>query len=368
MTLHVVIARPLGRDGCGGIDQVMDGLCKEVLCINGNDIVLHDLVTRGRVTRSLAGLVFLWAMLKLVALRALNRCDVLHLNVARRGSTVRKAALSLVARVMGFPTVVHLHGSGYDEYWPNASSFTRALAKGMFLRASKVVVLGGAWKEFVCSNRLAQEDTVEIVMNGSKVWSFLRKDFEARPVEIVFLGQHGPRKGVLDLVAALASLRDLGGWHATLAGDGATNETRSALRAAKIDDRVTVPGWLNRSETDVVLEQSQILVLPSYAENLPMSVIEGMAARCAVVATPVGAVIEIISNGQSGILVRPGDVSGLAGALRKLITDEHLRLRLGTEAQLFHSRYLSITRQAERLLTIWLHVYEASNQRDATGR
>jgi glycosyltransferase involved in cell wall biosynthesis len=102
-----------------------------------------------------------------------------------------------------------------------------------------------------------------------------------------------------------------------------------------------------------LLAQAHILVLPSFDENLPMSVIEGMAHELAIVTTPVGAVEDIIEDGVTGLLVPPGDAKALARALTRLITDTALRKALGRAAGAFHEEHLEIERYVVRLQRIW---------------
>jgi glycosyltransferase involved in cell wall biosynthesis len=76
-----------------------------------------------------------------------------------------------------------------------------------------------------------------------------------------------------------------------------------------------------------------VLVLPSHAEGLAMSVLEGLSHGLAVVTTPVGAHLEVIEPEVSGLFVPPGDVAALAGALARVVEDETLRKRLAKGAR-----------------------------------
>ena len=80
-----------------------------------------------------------------------------------------------------------------------------------------------------------------------------------------------------------------------------------------------IPEWLGPDETATLLRSADILVLPSFVENLPMVVIEGLAYDLAVVATPIGAVPEVIGHERNGLLVPVGDVEALAAALYRSI-------------------------------------------------
>ena len=135
----------------------------------------------------------------------------------------------------------------------------------------------------------------------------------AGPPHLVFLGHLSARKGVPELLEALASpaLAALP-WRATLAGGGPVDEFRARAAALGLADRVAFPGWIDQPAASALCAAADILVLPSHAEGLAMSVLEGLAHGLAVVATPVGAHAEVIEPEQSGLLVPPGDVAALA--------------------------------------------------------
>jgi glycosyltransferase involved in cell wall biosynthesis len=151
----------------------------------------------------------------------------------------------------------------------------------------------------------------------------------------------------------LHSLNDQSGWEATLAGDGEVDQTRAKIAALGMADRVRVHGWANPADVIALEETHDVMVLPSFNENLPMSVIEGMACGMAVIATPVGAVPDIIKDGQSGLLVPPGDVAALAATLSRCISDVGLRHSLGICARAYHSQYLNLDDYAQRVVAIW---------------
>ena len=138
-----------------------------------------------------------------------------------------------------------------------------------------------------------------------------------------------------------------------LAGDGPVDETRAEVRRLDLSDRVEVPGWVGPAEVDRLLQEADVLTLPSLSENLPMSVIEGMSAGLAVVTTPVGATPDIIEDGRTGLLSPPGDAAALAAALRRVVEDKPLRLRLGEAALAFHREALDIPAFTDRLLQVW---------------
>lgn len=132
-----------------------------------------------------------------------------------------------------------------------------------------------------------------------------------------------------------------------------SKSTRAEIGRRGLASQVTLTGWVDPAEVDALLGKADILVLPSFDENLPMSVIEGMGHGLAVVATPVGAVADIIKHDETGLLVQTGDVEGLAEAIGRLIGDPAMRKRLGVTARAFHRDNLNIDSYLPRLMAIW---------------
>jgi glycosyltransferase involved in cell wall biosynthesis len=152
--------------------------------------------------------------------------------------------------------------------------------------------------------------------------------------KILFLGNLSERKGVPELIRALASptLRARR-WRATLAGDGRVEEFRRLASELGIAERVVFPGWVDQAGVRAACQTAEVLVLASYAEGLAMSVLEGLSYGLAVITTPVGAHTEVVEPEVSGLFVPPGDVEALSATLARVIDDSALRERLGAGAR-----------------------------------
>ena len=122
-------------------------------------------------------------------------------------------------------------------------------------------------------------------------------------------------------------------WYATLAGGGPIDDFREFADKLGILERLRFPGWLNEAGVKALCADADVLVLPSKAEGMAMSVLEGLSHGLTVITTPVGAHLEVIESGVSGLFVTPGDVTALADALVRVIDDESLRRRLAKGAR-----------------------------------
>jgi len=267
-----------------------------------------------------------------------SRPSLMHANITGRGSTLRKLVLTTVARMVALPYVLHVHDYDYAADVRARGGVMRRLVRGMFAAAEQTIVLGTEAERTLRAALTLPDARILVLPNavpdpnpapraGVSVSA-------ASPVHLVFLGYLSARKGVPELLEALASpaLAALS-WRATLAGGGPVDEFCAKATALGLAERVVFPGWIDQPSASALCAAADILVLPSHAEGLAMSVLEGLAHGLAVVATPVGAHAEVIEPDQSGLLVPPGDVGALGAALTRVVSDQALRERLRTGAR-----------------------------------
>ena len=148
----------------------------------------------------------------------------------------------------------------------------------------------------------------------------IRRTAPAGPrVQFLSLGRLSERKGSYDLVNAFASLSPELRARArlVLAGDGDVEGVRQL--AAPLGDSVRVLSWIDSAERDRLLDASDVFVLPSHAEGLPMALLEAMAAGLPAIVTPVGGIPDVLTHGAEGLLVEPGTSYQLAAAMTRLL-------------------------------------------------
>lgn len=346
---RVMVLTPRGRGGTGGVDRLMDGL-RPLLAARA-DVDVRFVVTRGRR---------LWAspvkgalaMGRLTAASALLRVDLVHVNLGARLGCYRKMALIAIPRLFGTPYVLHLHGSAFETFWQAAPGFAQRRIDRLFQGAAQVIVLGEAGRNLVIS-RVPEAASRVTVLRNATAEIVRRKDASDLTIQVLFLGEVGPRKGVSVLIEALGRLATQTPWRAVIAGDGDVSAARRLVERLGLAGRVGLPGWVGAAEVERLLATSDILVLPSFEETLPMAVIEAFGAGLAVIATPVGAVPDVVRPDETGVLIAPGDVVGLAQAIGALIEDPARRERLGAAAKAYHGKHLALAPYADRMIGLW---------------
>jgi glycosyltransferase involved in cell wall biosynthesis len=172
------------------------------------------------------------------------------------------------------------------------------------------------------------------------------------------VGRLVPVKGQALLVEALAALGE--DWELDLVGDG---PSRPALAAEVVrrglGDRVRLWGPLGQDAVRTRYRAADAFCLPSFAEGVPVVLMEAMAMRLPVVATRVAGIPELVSHGETGLLVAPGSATELVGALERLAGDGDLRARLGEAARSRVARDYDLARNVAALRDVFVRYLEA---------
>lgn len=312
-------------------------------------------------TRGLGSSVWhsLWPFVRscgtLLQLAFRKRIDVAHVNVAAHGSAVRKGLIVRLCRLIRIPVVLHLHASSFPEFYSPLPSVAQRWVRMTFALATRVVVLSKSWRTYVVDVLEVRPEQVTVLPNATPklAMATLKRDPNDQ-LRLLFLGELGPRKGLPELLAAFGDPRLLSRtWQATIAGDGDVQTYRAVAKKLGIDGRVDFVGWIGAEDVAKLLASSHLLLLPSHAEGLPMSVLEAFASGVPVICTPVGGLPEVVIDGQNGLLVASGDVTGLVESILKILDDESLRQRLAVGARNTWQQHHSIEPYARRLTAEW---------------
>lgn len=271
-----------------------------------------------------------------LALRLLKgEVALLHVHCASRGSFWRKSAYCALARLFGVPYIVHLHGGEFPQFYADeCGPLRRAWIGHTMRRAGAVIALSGKWRGWIGATFPGA--VVATIGNPVAVAEQVAPP-RAAAREVLFMGRMYAEKGVLDLIRATALARaEVADIRLVLAGT-ASDEFMAQMRALVAElglgGQVVFAGWVAGEAKARLLAQCDVFALPSYAEGLPLGLLEAMVAGRAVVTTPVGGIPDVVESGVNGLLVAPGDVAALGAALAALLGDAALRDGVGRAAR-----------------------------------
>jgi len=171
------------------------------------------------------------------------------------------------------------------------------------------------------------------------------------PVQLLCVGRMVREKAQDVLLEAFAKLVHRGvNARLTLVGDGPyMKQFRQLVAELELDDCVTFTGALNQPQTFAQMRQADIFVLPSFAEGIPVALMEAMAMEVPCISTAITGIPELIRSGTDGVLVQPGDVDALAEAMHALILNPELRSRLGRAGRVKVAEHFNLEINVPRL-------------------
>lgn len=362
----IYIATPWGPVG-GGMYKVADYLIQTQTISENNNVELRALDTRGN-GHSIFSLFFIIRAIFVLIFSRLNKQLVgVHINIAERLSVVRKGVLILICKVLGVPVVLHLHAAQFPQFYGRLPRFLKSLIKYIFSLPKVCIVLGKSAKDFVEIDLKVPESKIEIVINGVPAPIIPRrfpnsKDF----LNVLFLGNLSERKGVSDFLKALINVRCCcPSLSVTLAGGGDVEIYRKKTVEYRLDDLVKFEGWVDQQRAANLLANTDVLILPSYDEGLPLVILEALSNGVAVVCSPVGEIPNFLTDRLDVMFVKPGDVDGIATVLKDVLSNSDLRSRLEEQGKKTYTDKFSVTQFFDRISSTHQRCFGFSAKRNA---
>lgn len=318
--MRVLVIGPSPTKSKGGMATVISEIAGDKdLCRKYNIDFYESYIDGGLMTRTIYSLFafFMFCLTK-------RHYDIYHIHMASRGSTFRKGYYARKAKKWGKKVIVHIHGAQYMEFFSELSSSKKKKVIKILQSADMVIALSDSWKEKF-EKRFGLTNCVSLP-NGVNTDEFVDTicNMEENRNVFLFLGRLGERKGAYDLINAVEIAAKQNPYiKLYMAGDGEVDKVKAEIMQRGLNKSIEVVGWVDLKRKKELLKKVSTIVLPSYNEGLPMSVLEGMASGKAIISTTVGAIPEVVQE-DNGILIRPGDISSLAEALIKCSSDIYM--------------------------------------------
>ncbi len=301
---------------------------------------------------SLFGIIALiMLLLRLPYFRWVKGMEIVHIHGASGKSFVRKSLIVKLARVLGYKVIFHSHGGLFNDYVKKTG---REKVGGILTQCDAIAVLSNNWKEYF-------EQTFDIknvyVINNivfpptENVGEI--KISHREPYILLFLGLICDNKGIFDLldVIALHKTEFDGKIRLIVGGNGEVERLMFFVSQNQLENIVEYRGWISGDEKTMLLKECDIVVLPSYIEGVPISLLEAMANAKPSITTNVGGIPGIIESGKNGVIIIPGDKNALYNAIRLYIDNPQLITEYGIEGfnrvEYFYPK--SVMKQLENL-------------------
>ncbi len=309
--MKVLVVGPSPTRSKGGMATVIEEIEKDKKLNEQFDIDIYESFIDGnKVVRFFFSI---YAFVKFCLTK--RNYDLYHVHVASRGSTFRKGHYVDVIKRWNKKVILHVHGAQYLVFYDEITKKKQKRVVEILKKSDMVIALSQDWKDkfderFGLTNCCVLENGIDMERLAPAVC-----EPALHQNAFVTLGRLGQRKGTYDLIDAIDTTRkSVPNIKCYLAGDGDIEKVRDLVKTRKLEKNIKVVGWADFDKKLELLSSVSTVVLPSYNEGLPMSILEGMACGKAIVSTTVGAIPEVVDK-ENGILVTPGDVQALSEAL-----------------------------------------------------
>lgn len=256
---------------------------------------------------------FIYSLFKILFVITFDRTiDIIHIHGASRGSFIRKFIVFRLCKILNKKIIYHIHGAEYHLFVKDANSFIRKRLIYMFKHVDVVICLSKQWKQYF--NETFNISNIYVINNiVEKPDQKHFKSYDFKVCNFLFLGRIGKRKGVYDLMKSIIDNKIILKNKAKffIGGDGEIDKLKSIIENNSLENIVEYIGWVSGERKKKYLINSNVLLLPSYNEGLPISLLEAMSFGLPVISTNVGGIPEIVKNNINGFLIEPGNIEQL---------------------------------------------------------
>lgn len=228
-----------------------------------------------------------------------------------------------------------------DRFIAISEDIEKRLLKEGFVRERVTKIPNGVDTDVFCHMNVTEQELFrnKFGLKGKKVFLCSGRLVKGKGLELLL-------KAMVDVVKFNKDVM------LVLIGDGELEDRlKDMVRVLMLENFVRFDGLVENVHE--YLNASDIFIFPSLSEGMPNSLLEAMACGLPVIASKIGGVVDVVEDGKSGILVEPGDISGLSTAMIRLLKDAELRQRLGAEARRRIVEGFSIDRIADEYIKLY---------------
>lgn len=334
--LKVLMAGPYDSNGryVGGISTIVNQLAqnKEKFKKNGIELIEYETcrIKRDSDTIGKFGIdnIRNFALIYMTISKKIrnNDIDILYFHTSI-GLALLKDLLSIKQskkRNKKLKTIVHIHFADYEKIFTGIEVIDKFMISLLQNYVDDIVFLSNKTMNSFIENGISA-DKCTTIYNFS-TFSVNKIELENKfkytgKTRFLFVGSLDERKGILDALECFASLNDKDFIFNVCGGFSNKNIEKSFKEyQTMMNSKVNYLGYINGSKKKRIFMDSDVLLLPSYGEGLPIVILEAYSAGCAVVSTNVGAISEILCN-NNGFLVEPGNKNQLKEVISNIIED-----------------------------------------------
>jgi len=271
--------------------------------------------------------------------------EIVHIHGASRGSFYRKYIIFLISKYLFNKKVIyHIHGGEYYLFFDEVSLEVRKHINSFIKNADVLIILSKEWELFFRSKFKYKQ--IEIVNN---IVPF--SDVDILPIEVtdvvrfLFLGRVNKGKGIFDILRSIKQNKEFfeNKIKIFVGGDGEIQRLKKFIKENDLSEIVEFVGWISGKKKRELFVNSDVMLLPSYNEGLPISLLEALSYKMPLISTHVGGIPEILEHKKNGYVVEPGNIEQITDSLKFYLKHKSLIKLHGNKSYEIANRYFAET-------------------------
>lgn len=330
----------------------------------GDDLAIKYISTHKEVRNK--PLYFFKQLLKILYIIIFMKIDIIHMHMSERGSFKRKYIVYNISRLFRKRVITHTHGAEFESYYKQSNKRNKKRIRKLLRGSDSIIVLGESWNNIILS--IEPSANTVILRNSVSLPTDIAQANNNKSINILYLAVLIERKGILDLIKASKNVieyleKNKVKINFIIAGDGELRKkAENLVRSLNISQNFNFLGWINLKEKNDVLLNTDIFVLPSYNEGLPMSILEAMSFGIPILATDVGSISDAVISEENGYLIEAGNIIELERRLIEMISGNKLN-DMGMKSRKLTEQYFNIDSYFKDIKTLYYSIISKNGDR-----
>jgi len=310
------------KKGAGGIASVL----REYSKLYPKAIFIFTLEPGGKVKKMLCMIV---ALFKLFIALINNKNNIVHIHGASKSSFYRKYFFYKVAKLFRAKIIYHIHGGGFGDFYLNSNSLVKKKIKLVINNVDCLICLSPQWETFYKKNFSPKK--IRIINNIIPYIPIYKSIKSKEFITFLFLGDITERKGTWLLLKVIDEIKSnlSGKARFLIGGKGEIDKLNTIIKKDKLENIVKYIGWVDGETKQKSFLDSNVFILPSYIEGLPISILEAMSYGLSIISTNVGGIPEVVHDEYNGYLIEPRSKEQLKKSILKCMENPSLMKSYG---------------------------------------
>ncbi|HIJ01803.1 TPA: glycosyltransferase family 4 protein [Candidatus Woesearchaeota archaeon] len=264
---------------------------------------------------------FLYRCSKLIIKVLTEKPEIVHVHLTAYKDFLQKDIFIKIVKLLNKKLIIHIHGGAFKDFYEKSSKNKRIKIIKTLDSADSLIVLSEIWYNYF--KTLCPQQKIYILPNtiDFKLISQYRRKYSKknkRIINLLFVGRIEKQKGIFELLNAFSQIEDEK-MTLNIMGPFMNNEKEimGLIEKLGIYRKVKFLGVIHGNKRLKYFAESDIFILPSHWEGLPITILEAMASGLPIISTEVGAIPEIVKK-ENGVLIKVGSVSELKKAIIKV--------------------------------------------------